>query len=130
MSQLISDYEIFFCSEVRMYELECLRRRIENKVAAAAVKEVEEIDPEEVIDEVEQIKNGRKDSKANNGMAGGQKILEDIIDDIAKDDEEDDDDNFTGHSCLLITWKTNPEVEKFKVFHSSVSWIKIFLKSI
>ena len=21
---------------------------------------------------------------------------------------------FTGHSCLLITWKTNPEVEQFK----------------
>lgn len=97
-----------------MYELECLRRRIENKVAAAAVKEIEEIDPDEIIDEVEEMKNGRKDSKSNNGMAGGQKILEDIIDDMTKEDE-DDDDNFTGHSCLLVTWKTNPEVEKFKV---------------
>merc|ERR1719367_2468085 len=103
-----------------MYELECLRRRIENKVAAVAVKEIEEIDPDEVIDEVEEMKNGRKDSKSNNGMAGGQKILEDIIDDMTKEDE-DDDDNFTGHSCLLVTWKTNPEVEKFKELYMEES---------
>jgi hypothetical protein len=24
-------------------------------------------------------------------------------------------DEFTGYSCLLVTWKTNPEVEQFKV---------------
>ena len=29
--------------------------------------------------------------------------------------EEEEEDRFTGHSCLLITWKTNPEVENFKV---------------
>ena len=29
--------------------------------------------------------------------------------------EEDQEERFTGHSCLLITWKTNPEIEKFKV---------------
>ena len=29
-------------------------------------------------------------------------------------DEAVEEDAFTGHSCLLITWKTNPEVENFK----------------
>ena len=28
--------------------------------------------------------------------------------------KEGEEDKFTGHSCLLITWKTNPEVENFK----------------
>ena len=28
--------------------------------------------------------------------------------------EEAEEEKFTGHSCLLITWKTNPEVENFK----------------
>ena len=27
----------------------------------------------------------------------------------------EEEEKFTGHSCLLVTWKTNPEVEKLKV---------------
>ena len=38
--------------------------------------------------------------------------LEDMLDECTKVDEKE---RFTGHSCLLVTWKTNPEVEKFKV---------------
>ena len=88
-----------------MFELECLRRRIEDKVAAAAAQEVEleELDLKSAI-------NGGFEAK--NGSVGGEKIVEDIIDDLAK---QQNDDDFTGHSCLLVTWKTNPEIEKFKV---------------
>ena len=46
------------------------------------------------------------------GNSGRQMKLEDMLDETAKVEEEE---KFTGHSCLLVTWKTNPEVEKFKV---------------
>ena len=38
-------------------------------------------------------------SGARSGVSGG---------------EEEQEDRFTGLSCLLITWKTNPEVENFR----------------
>ena len=46
------------------------------------------------------------------GTTGCKMKLEDMLDECAK---VEDEEKFTGHSCLLITWKTNPEVEKFKV---------------
>ena len=46
------------------------------------------------------------------GNSGRQMKLEDMLDETTKVEEEE---KFTGHSCLLVTWKTNPEVEKFKV---------------
>jgi len=93
-------------SEVRMYELECLRRRMEDKVAAAAAKEVE---LEELNLDLASAINGGYEAK--NGSFGEEKIVESIIDDMAK---QQTDEDFTGHSCLLVTWKTNPEIEKFK----------------
>ena len=48
----------------------------------------------------------------NNGTARRNMNIEDMLAECAK---VEDEDKFTGHSCLLITWKTNPEVEKFKV---------------
>ena len=48
-----------------------------------------------------------------------QKVLEDIVEDL--DNHGEDEDEFTGHSCLLVTWKTNPEIEKFKVKHICLS---------
>ena len=90
-----------------MYELECLRRRMEDKVAAAAAKEVE---LEELNLDLASAINGGYEAK--NGSLGGEKIVESIIDDMAK---QQTDEDFTGHSCLLVTWKTNPEIEKFKV---------------
>ena len=98
-----------------MYELECLRRRMEDKVEKLKKKEaIEEIDMDKVLEEV-----GMEKHENNNGSALGHKVLEDIIDDVEKlNDEEkdnvDEDDEFTGQSCLLVTWKTNPEVERFK----------------
>ena len=90
-----------------MYELECLRRRMEDKVAAAAAKEVE---LEELNLDLASAINGGYEAK--NGSFGEEKIVESIIDDMAK---QQTDEDFTGHSCLLVTWKTNPEIEKFKV---------------
>ena len=54
--------------------------------------------------------SGSKKSNKKNGAAGRKMKLEEMIDEAAKTE-----DKFTGHSCLLITWKTNPEVEQFKV---------------
>ena len=67
---------------------------------------------------MEEISFGEKSIKFseakinNNGSIGEKTELEEIIEEKS---EEESDDNFTGHSCLLVTWKTNPEVEKFKV---------------
>ena len=109
-----------------MYELECLRRRMEDKVAAAAAKEVE---LEELNLDLASAINGGYEAK--NGTLGEEKIVESIIDDMAK---QQTDEDFTGHSCLLVTWKTNPEIEKFKVsdthkqsiFLRNTNFIRIF----
>ena len=42
------------------------------------------------------------------GSSGRKMKLDDMLNECAKG-------TFTGHSFLLVTWKTNPEVEKFKV---------------
>ena len=88
---------------------------MEDKVAAAKAKKVEEIDVEAALEEVAKINHGKLN---NNGSVGGHKVLEEIIDDVAKLNEDKEDihdqdeceEEFTGHSCLLVTWKTNPEV--------------------
>ena len=93
---------------------------MEDKVAAAKAKKVEEIDVEAALEEVAKINQGKLN---NNGSVGGHKVLEEIIDDVAKlndekeETDEESDDEFTGQSCLLVTWKTNPEVERLKVYH-------------
>ena len=89
-----------------MFELECLRRRIEDRVAAQAAKDV-------AAETVLNVEEDAEKAESKNGLAGGHVILEEIIDEMAK--TANDEDDFTGHSCLLVTWKTNPEIEKFKV---------------
>ena len=112
-------------SEMRMFELECLRRRMEDERSQSlqrlARSQQEQQEQQEEVVEVEEItfaENTEKNSRGktnNNGTIGGKTGgLEEIQEEPSKS-EEDDDDNFTGHSCLLVTWKTNPEVEKFKV---------------
>ena len=59
--------------------------------------------------------SGRSSSSGNkkkNGTAGRKMQLDDMLAEcsIVENKEE-----FTGISCLLITWKSNPEVEQFKV---------------
>ena len=91
---------------------------MEDKVAAAKAKKVEEIDVEAALEEVAKINQAKLN---NNGSVGGHKVLEEIIDDVAKlnedkkDTDEESDEEFTDQSCLLVTWKTNPEVERLKV---------------
>ena len=89
-----------------MFELECLRRRIEDRVAAQAARDV-------AAETVLNVEEDAEKAESKNGLAGGHVILEEIIDEMAK--TANDEDDFTGHSCLLVTWKTNPEIEKFKV---------------
>ena len=43
------------------------------------------------------------------------RLLQDCEQQQQEVEEEQEEERFTGHSCLLITWKTNPEIEKFKV---------------
>ena len=56
--------------------------------------------------------SSRSGNRKKNGTAGRKMKLEDMLAEcsIVEDKEE-----FTGISCLLITWKSNPEVEQFKV---------------
>ena len=99
-------------SEMRMYELECLRRRMEDR--KSQLLRLAQND-EETVEEISVSEIPRKSSLAktnNNGSIGGKNAPEDI--ETCKSEEEAED-SFTGHSCLLVTWKTNPEVEKFKV---------------
>ena len=56
--------------------------------------------------------SSRSGNRKKNGTVGRKMKLEDMLAEcsIVEDKEE-----FTGISCLLITWKSNPEVEQFKV---------------
>merc|ERR1711976_347458 len=77
-------------SEVRMYELECLRRRIEDKAAAALAKEqneeeeeIEELDVEEAMRDVEKMQKLKICSHTRNVANGnGHVVLEDIVEDL------------------------------------------------
>ena len=51
-------------------------------------------------------------NKKKNGTAGRKMQLEDMLAECAIVENKEE---FTGISCLLITWKSNPEVEQFKV---------------
>ena len=108
---------ITLMSEMRMFELECLRRRMEDKKSETLQRLAQKQDEVVDVEEITFAENPEKFSRGktnNNGTIGGKNGLEEINEEPSKD-EEKDDDNFTGHSCLLVTWKTNPEVEKFKV---------------
>ena len=113
--------------EMRMYELECLRRRMENAAMAVSAHKVQ--DNNSIMSSVKSPaksvksptlsaksskskspKSPRNKNKSNrNGSIGTSMKIEDMLDEVAVEE-----DKFTGHSCLLITWKTNPEVENFK----------------
>ena len=51
-------------------------------------------------------------NKKKNGTAGRKMQLEDMLAECAIVDNKEE---FTGISCLFINWKSNPEVEQFKV---------------
>ena len=93
--------------EMRMYELECLRRRMEDTQAAEMMAEADLslMSPLSPMSGSSKKSKGSGSGKKKNGTdsatstAGGAEQVE----------------QFTGISCLLITWKSNPEVEHFKV---------------
>ena len=108
--------------EMRMYELECLRRRMEDEVAAEqAAQDALDAKAESSNNSLMSPCRSSIKSPPSSGsprsakkVGTGRKMkLEDMLDECAK---VDDKEKFTGHSCLLVTWKTNPEVEKFKVW--------------
>ena len=108
---------ITLMSEMRMFELECLRRRMEDKKSETLQRLAQSQDEVVDVEEITFAENHKKYWRGktnNNGTIGGKNGLEEITEEPSKS-EEKDEDNFTGHSCLLVTWKTNPEVEKFKV---------------
>ena len=108
--------------EMRMYELECLRRRMEDEVAAEQAAQ-EALEAREASANNSLMSPGMSSIKspastgsqrsAKRSVNSGRKMkLEEMVNECIKVDEQE---KFTGHSCLLVTWKTNPEVEKFKV---------------
>ena len=103
--------------EMRMYELECLRRRMEDAALSAAAHKAAQ-DGSSIMSSVKSpIKSPTSSSKSprsprtksKNGSVGQGMKLNEMLDEAVPEE-----DAFTGHSCLLITWKTNPEVENFK----------------
>ena len=56
--------------------------------------------------------SSKSSNKKKNGTAGRKMQLEDMLAECAIVEQKEE---FTGISCLLITWKSNPEVEELKV---------------
>jgi len=92
-------------TEMRMYELECLRRRMEDDVAASQAEA-----------ELGEVGSSLLSPNLSPGLRTKKQVqqLEEMIDCVAGSEPPEAKDQFTGHSCLLVTWKTNPEVEQFK----------------
>ena len=92
--------------EMRMYELECLRRRMEDTQAAEMMAEADL----SLMSPLSPMSGSSKKSKGSGSGSGKKKQGTESATSTAEQA-----DQFTGISCLLITWKSNPEVEHFKV---------------
>ena len=101
--------------EMRMYELECLRRRMEDEILASQ----QAAEAQEASSQLMSPLSGRSRKKNGNVCSSELSPLSPSSDLQAGPTQE-----FTGISCLLITWKSNPEVEQFKVNRSSVKFLK------
>ena len=109
--------------EMRMYELECLRRRMENESMSVAKIQDNNSIMSSVKSPAKSVKSPtmstksskspksprNKNKSSRNGSIGTSMKIDEMLDEAAVEEEK-----YTGHSCLLITWKTNPEVENFK----------------
>ena len=95
--------------EMRMYELECLRRRMEDTQAAEMMAEADL----SLMSPLSPMSGSSKKSKGSGSGSGKKKHGTDSATSTAGGAEQAE--QFTGISCLLITWKSNPEVEHFKV---------------
>merc|ERR1712062_189275 len=97
---------------MRMYELECLRRRMEDEILASQ-------QAAEVLEASSQLVSplsGSSRKKNGNVCSSELSPLSPSSDPQAGATQEQE---FSGISCLLITWKYNPEVEQFKDLYLS-----------
>ena len=96
-------------TEMRMYELECLRRRMEDAQAAAMAHKAGQ-DAQSVISSI------KSPNKSIKSMSNSEKSSSKSPKSKRSQAEEkpEEEERFTGLSCLLITWKTNQEIENFK----------------
>ena len=106
--------------EMRMYELECLRRRMEDTQAAEMMAGADL----SLMSPLSPMSGSSKKSKSSG--SGKKKPGSDSAASTAGGAEQAE--QFTGISCLLITWKSNPEVEHFKVGLTVFFWLRQELK--
>ena len=100
--------------EMRMYELECLRRRMEDQILASQqAAELLEAASSQVMSPLAGSSSGA--GKKNGNVCSSELSPLSPTSDL----EAEPSQEFSGISCLLITWKSNPEVEQFKVKHQS-----------
>ena len=93
-----------------MYELECLRRRMEDQILASQqAAELLEAASSQVMSPLAGSRSGA--GKKNGNVCGSELSPLSPTSDL----EAGPSQEFSGISCLLITWKSNPEVEQFKV---------------
>ena len=91
--------------EMRMYELECLRRRMEDEMMASQQAAGAQEASSQLMSPVSGScrRNGNVCSTELSPLSPGSEL------------QAGASQEFSGISCLLITWKSNPEVEQFKV---------------
>ena len=95
-------------TEMRMYELECLRRRMEDDQAAAMAHKSGQ-DAQSIMSSI------KSPNKSVKSMSNSEKSSKSPKSKRSQEEEKhEEEERFTGLSCLLITWKTNQEIENFK----------------
>jgi len=131
-------------TEMRMYELECLRRRMEDEVAATQAA-LEAVENDSLLSPAFSSRAGTlsppsrtpRNARKKNGsvpVVGRNMRLEEMLEECATMSLSEEKEEFSGwenldgflprlsgHSCLLVTWKTNPEVEQFKELYMEKS---------
>ena len=99
--------------EMRMYELECLRRRMEDEILASqqAAEAQEASSQSQCLSPLSPLSGSGSCRKKNGNVCTSELSPLSPSSDLQAEATQE----FTGISCLLITWKSNPEVEQFKV---------------
>ena len=93
--------------EMRMYELECLRRRMEDEMLAS-----------QQVAEVQEASSSQLMSPLSGSCRKNGNVCSSELSPLSPSSEPQTgaaSQEFSGISCLLITWKSNPEVKEFKV---------------
>lgn len=101
--------------EMRMFELECLRRRMEDEIVASQVAQDMLDNQSSLLSPLSPVSHvSTKSARSVKSVrSSGSKKRDGTIKEMSPPPMEREE-QFTGISCLLITWKSNPEVEQFK----------------